>query len=137
MNTKIIGILVCIFLLTIPVFTTTSTQPTGAALELELFGGFRTGAKIRNVGDSDAIFVFYNVSINGGLFKPINHTITGGLATLPPCQGVIDYVITIPPAVTQGIGKITLIATVDSLTTAPITKQADGLLLFFIIFLQQ
>ena len=137
MKIKIIGSIICILLLTIPVLSTASTEPKGAVLELEIFGGLRTGAKIRNVGDTDALFVYYNVSINGGFLKPVNYTITGGVGSLPVHNGAIDLVITIPSTYTQAFGKVTITATTDSLLTSPITKQTDALMLFFFVILMQ
>ena len=137
MKTKIIGSILCILLLTIPVLSTASTEPKGAVLELELFGGLKTGAKIRNVGDTDALLIYYNVSINGGFLKPINYTISGGVGSLPVHNGAVDLVITIPSTYTQAFGKVTLTATADSLFTSPITKQTDALLLFFFVILME
>jgi hypothetical protein len=135
MKTKLIGTIICILLLTIPVLSTASTEPKGAVLELEIFGGLSAGAKLRNIGDTDALFVFYNISINGGFLKPINYTITGGLGTLPQHNGAVDLVITFPSSVIQGFGKATITATADSLTTSPITTQADALVLFFFVLI--
>lgn len=135
MKTKLIGSIICILLLTIPVVSIASSEPKGAVLELEIFGGLKTGVKIRNIGDTDALFVSYNVSINGGFLKPVNYTLTGGLGSLPVHNGAIDLVITIPSTYTQAFGKVTITATVDSLLTSPITKQTDALLLFFFILL--
>jgi hypothetical protein len=137
MKRKIFGIIICLLLLTIPVLTISSTEPTGAALEIEIFGGLRTGMKLRNIGEDDALFVYYNLSITGGFLKPINYTNTGFLGTLPPSQGVLDVVITVPTTYTQAFGKVIITATADSLLTSPITKQQDALLLFFFVLLLQ
>ena len=133
MNRKIFGIIFCTLLITLPVLTTVSTEPKGAALEIEIFGGLKCGAKIRNIGDTDALLVGYNISISGGFLKPINSTITGFLANLPPHNGVVDLVLTFPSDQITGLGKVTITAQADSLTTSPIEKQVDAIVFFFFV----
>ncbi len=113
----------------------TSAEDRGAALEVEIFGGFHTGAIIRNVGDTDALFVSWNVSIYGGFIKKINVTSKGVVGSLPPHNGMVDLVITLPSDQIIGFGRITIKATADSLFTSPIEKEVDGFMLFFFMIL--
>ena len=135
MKKKIIGIFVCILLIAVPILPMTSAEDRGAALEVEIFGGFHTGAIIRNVGDTDALFVSWNVSIYGGFIKKINVTSKGVVGSLPPHNGMVDLVITLPSDQIIGFGRITIKATADSLFTSPIEKEVNGFMLFFFMIL--
>jgi len=108
----------------------------GAALEIEIFGGFHTGAFIRNIGDTDALLVYWNITVEGGLLKPINVSNSGGVGSLPPYSNGVDLRITLPSDKLQGFGKIKIKVTADSLLTSQIEKEADAfLLLFYMIIL--
>ena len=135
MNRKIFGIILCMLLIALPILTTASSEPKGAALDIEIFGGLKCGAKIRNVGDTDALFLGYNLTISGGFLKPINSTITGFLGNLPPHNGAVDLVITFPSDQIAGFGKVTITAQADSLNTSPIERQADAIVFFFFVIL--
>ena len=135
MKKKIIGIFVCILLIAVPILPMTSAEDRGAALEVEIFGGFHTGAIIRNVGDTDALFVSWNVSIYGGFIKKINVTSKGVVGSLPPHNGMVDLVITLPSDQITGFGRVTIKVTADSLFTSPIEKEVDGFMLFFFMIL--
>ena len=135
MKKKIIGIFVCILLIAVPILPMTSAEDRGAALEVEIFGGFHTGAIIRNVGDTDALFVSWNVSIYGGFIKKINVTSKGVVGSLPPHNGMVDLVINLPSDQITGFGRVTIKATADSLFTSPIEKEVDGFMLFFFMIL--
>ena len=135
MKKKIIGIFVCILLIAVPILPMTSAEDRGAALEVEIFGGFHTGAIIRNVGDTDALFVSWNVSIYGGFIKKINVTSKGVVGSLPPHNGMVYLVITLPSDQVTGFGRVTIKVTADSLFTSPIEKEVDGFMLFFFMIL--
>jgi len=135
MKKKILGILVCAVLITLSIFPMSSAEERGAALEIEIFGGFKTGIIIRNVGDTDALLVSWNVSLEGGFLKKINVSSLGFVGSLPPHNGMVDLVITLPADQITGFGKVTIIATADSLFTSQIKKEAEGLLLFFFVLI--
>jgi hypothetical protein len=135
MNGKIVGILVCMLLIAVPILPVTSAEDQGAALEIEIFGGFHTGAIIRNVGDTDALIVSWNISIYGGFIKKINVTSKGVVGSLPPHNGMVDLVITLPSDQITGFGRVTITAIADSLLTSPIEKEVDGLMLFFFMII--
>ena len=135
MKTKLVGILVCMLLITIPISQMSSAEEQGAALEIEFFGGLKTGMIIRNIGDTDALFVYWNISIDGGFIKKVNISKSGFIGSLPPHDDMIDLVITLPKDQISGFGKVTIKATADSLFTSRIEKEVDGLLLFFFVLL--
>ena len=112
-----------------------TAEERGAALEIEIFGGFKTGAIIRNVGDTDALLVSWNISLEGGFLKKINVSSLGFVGSLPPHNGMVDLVITLPPDQITGFGKVTITVTADSLLTSQIKKEAEGLLLFFFVLI--
>jgi len=135
MEKKILGIFVCMLLIAVPVLTVTSAEDRVAALEIEIFGGFHTGAIIRNVGDTDAIFVIWNVSAEGGFIKKINVSSSGIVGSLPPHNGMVELVITLPSDQIRGFGRVTIKVTADSLFTSKIEKEVDGFLLFFFMII--
>ncbi len=135
MNKKILGIFVCMLLIAVPVLTVTSAEDKGAALEIEIFGGLCTGIIIRNVGDTDALFVIWNVSVDGGFIKIINVSSSGVVGSLPPYNGIVELVITLPSDQIRGFGRVTIKVTADSLFTSKIEKEVDGFLLFFFMIL--
>jgi hypothetical protein len=135
MKLKVLGISVCMLLITIPVFQMSSAKEQGAALEIEFFGGLETGMKLRNIGDADALFIYWNISLEGGFLKKINISKTGFIGSLPPHNGMVDLVVTLPSDQISGFGKVTITATADSLFTSPIEKEVEGLLLFFFVLI--
>jgi len=135
MNKKILGIFVFILLINIPVLSVSSVEDKGAALEIEIFGGLHTGAKIRNIGDTDALFVFWNVSAKGGFIKNINVSTSGVVGSLPPHNSMVDLVITLPSDKIRGFGIVKIMVTAGSLFTSEINKEVDGFLLFFFMII--
>jgi hypothetical protein len=135
MKTRLLVIFVCMLFLTIPISHIIPAEEQGAALEIEFFGGFKTGIVLRNIGDTDALFVNWNISIDGGFIKKINVSKSGFIGSLPPHNGMIDLVITLPSDQISGFGRVTIKATADSLLTSKIEKEIDGLLFFFFVIL--
>lgn len=135
MNKIILGIFVLMLFISVPVLSVSSAEERGAALEIEIFGGLHTGAKIRNIGDSDALFVFWNVSAEGGFIKKINVSTSGVVGSLPPHEGMVDLVITLPSDQIRGFGRVKIKVTADSLFTSEINKEVDGFLLFFFMII--
>ena len=135
MKKKLLGIFVFVVLVTLSIYPMSSAEEQGAALEIEFFGGFKTGMTIRNVGDTDALLVSWNISLEGGFIKKINVSSLGFVGSLPPHNGMVDLVITLPSDQITGIGKVTIKATADSLFTSQINKETEGLLLFFFVIL--
>ncbi len=135
MKKKVLGIFVFMLLIVSPVLSVSSAEDSGAALELEIFGGLHTGAIIRNIGDTDALFVFWNVSAEGGFIKKINVTSSGVVGSLPPHDGIVDLVITLPSDQIRGFGRVKIKVTADSLLTSDIEKEVDGFLLFFFMII--
>jgi len=134
-NKKILGIFVCMVLMVIPVMSVTSTENRGAALEINILGGFHPRVKIRNLGDTDALFVYWNVSAEGGLIKEINVSSSGLIGSLPPYNGVVELVINFPSDQIRGFGRIRIKVTAGSLFTSEIEKEVDGFLLFFFVII--
>jgi hypothetical protein len=133
---KIIGIFICMLLISIPVLSVSSAEDKGAALEIEVFGGLHTGVTIRNVGDTDALFVYWNITAEGGFIKKINVTSSGVVASLPPNNDdMVELKITLPSDQIRGFGKITIKVRAGSLLTSEIEKEVDGFLLFFFLIL--
>jgi len=132
---KMIGIFVCMLLISVPVLSVSSAEDKGAALEIEIFGGLHTGAKIRNIGDTDALFVFWNITAEGGLLKKINVSSSGMVGSLPPYDDSVELVITLPSDQIRGFGKLTIKVTADSLFTSEIEKEVDVFLLFFFMII--
>lgn len=135
MKAKLLGILVCMLFLTIPISQIVPAEEQGAAFEIEFFGGLKTGMILRNIGDTDALFVYWNISIDGGFIKKINVSKSGFIGSLPPHNGMIDLVITLPSDQISGFGRVKIKATADSLLTSKIEKEIDGLLFFFFVIL--
>lgn len=132
---KTVCIFVCMLLITIPILSASSGEDKGAALEIEVFGGLHTGVKIRNIGDTDALFVSWNITAQGGLLKKINISSSGVVASLPPYDDSVELVITLPSDQIRGFGKLTIKVTADSLLTSEIEKEVDVFLLFFFMII--
>jgi hypothetical protein len=135
MKKKVLGIFVCMLLIVVPVLSVSSAEDSGAALEIEIFGGLHTGAIIRNIGDTYSLFVFWNVSAEGGFIKKINVASSGVVGSLPPHDGIVDLVITLPSDQIRGFGRVKIKVTADSLFTSDIEKEVDGFLLFFFMII--
>ena len=135
MSKKILGIFVSMLLISVPVLSVSSSEDQGAALEIEIFGGLHSGAKIRNIGDTDALFVYWNISAEGGLIKKINVSYDGIVGSLPPYDDMVELVITFPSDQIRGFGRVTIKITAGSLLTSEIVKEVDGFLLFFFMIL--
>jgi hypothetical protein len=131
MKLKIIGTVFCTLILAGIFVPVASSEEQGAALDIEISGGFKTKMAIRNVGDTDALLVYWNASISGGFIKKINASYTGFIGSLPPHGDMIDLVITFPSDQLTGFGKVTITGTVDSLLTSPVVEEVDGFLFFF------
>ncbi len=136
MKKKRIGLIICIFLIIAIFLPVTSAEDQGAILDIEITGGLNTKIIIRNVGNTDAVFVNINASLKGGFVKKINLSYSGFVGSLPPHNDMVDLVITFPSDQLIGFGKVTITATADSLLTSPIEEEVDGfLLLFYMIIL--
>lgn len=131
MKKKMIGLIICMFLIAAIILPPISAEDQGAVLDIEITGGLHTKIIIRNVGDTDAVFVNFNASLKGGFIKKINLSYSGFVGSLPPHNDIVDLVITFPSDQLIGFGKVTITATADSLLTSPVEEKVDGFLLFF------
>jgi hypothetical protein len=131
MKKKILGLFLCLFFIMAMILPETLAENPGAVLDIDISGGLKTKIKIRNVGDADAVFVYFNASIKGGFIKEINMSYSGFVGSLPPTDDMLDLVITFPSDQLFGFGKVTISATADSLLTSPVNEEVDGFLLFF------
>lgn len=132
---KIIGTVLFTFLIIIISSPVISSEERGAVLDIEFSSGLNTKMVIRNVGDTDALFVYWNASIAGGFIKKINLSYSGFIGSIPPHEDMIDFVITFPSEQLTGFGKIKITGTVDSLLTSPVVEEINGFLLFFFVII--
>lgn len=128
-------VFLCAILIMLVFSPTISSEERGAALDIKITGGLNTKMIIRNVGDTDALFVYWNTTITGGFIKKINLSYNGFIGSLPPYNDMVDLVITFPSDQIKGFGRVTITGTADSLLTSPVVEQVDGFLLFFFIIL--
>ena len=117
------SVTICLFLIAATILPATSAEGLGAILGIEITGGLHTKIIIRNVGDTDAVFVNINVSLKGGFVKKINISYSGFVGSLPPHNDMEDLVITFPSDQLIGFGKFTITATSDSLLTSSVEEE--------------
>ena len=100
------------------------TSVSDSELELEITGGFGVHLIIRNIGDTDASGVEFDVSITGGILGMIHEHYDGIISSIPfGSEFSLDILI-------LGFGPIEITATVNENTIT-----AKGFVLFFFVFI--
>jgi len=85
---------------------------------------------IRNIGDQDAKFVNWSISVTGGIFKRIDLRSAGTINTLLKQSGTTLITDRIP----LGLGRLEITITLESSRSEAVTQTARGFkLLFFVI----
>ena len=114
MKRKIVGIFVCILLVTIPVITLSVSADPEPELKVGVFGGSlltglrQVGGVIFNNGDDVAYDIHYTFAITGGLDDSINIVIPGQKEELESNEAIVQLT---NRAYGFGSVKITLTAT--------------------------
>jgi len=109
-------------------FTTELAETT---LGIEITGGFGVHVVIRNVGDTDAIDVEWNVDITGGFLGRIDWSDEGYVSILPS-DG--EIVVDIPLII--GLGPIEITATAYASNAEAVSEAKNGFILLFFVILQ-
>lgn len=110
-------------------FQTYGTDAT--ALELTLSGGIGVKYSIKNVGSVDAVGVQIYLKITGGILNRINITEDGVFISPLAPNGSIDG--TVMPL---GLGQIAMTMTIRATNAVEVTKNVDGVILFFFVVLK-
>ncbi len=100
------------------------TSVSDGELELEITGGFGVHLIIRNIGDTDASGVEFDVSIIGGILGMIHERYDGIISSIPFGS---EFSLDIP---ILGFGPIEITATVEENTI-----NAKGFVMFFFVFI--
>ena len=100
------------------------TSVSDGELELEITGGFGVHLIIRNIGDTDAFGVEFDVSITGGILGMIHEHYDGIISSIPFGS---KYTLDIP---ILGFGPIEITATVEENAIT-----AKGFVMFFFVFI--
>ena len=100
------------------------TSVSDGELELEITGGFGVHLIIRNIGDTDASGVEFDVSITGGILGMIHERYDGIISSIPFGS---EFSLDIP---LLGFGPIEITATVEENTIT-----AKGFVMFFFVFI--
>lgn len=100
------------------------TSVSDGELELEITGGFGAHLIIRNIGDTDASGVEFDVSITGGILGMI-HEHYGGIISSIPFDS--EFSLDIP---ILGFGSIEITTTVEENTI-----NAKGFVMIFFVFI--
>jgi hypothetical protein len=84
---------------------------------------------IRNIGDQDAKFVNWSVSVTGGILKRINLRSTGSINTL----SIQSITTVITNRIPLGFGRLEIIVTVEAARSETVTQTAQGFKLLFLV----